>query len=896
MHALIARVSTLAQQSGLSFPGGEDLQTKLLKAPELAAPRRRLAKGLVAWLREHQTPPPELPGLVAEAITWAWHGLSADECLTSGLLPVYLRVLRQTQQHAALLRTLEHQAHRPRHDDTWLNAALSGLASAARECSDLATLRRVATQLACWFSQAGSETWLAGLSEANVQALASALLRTGLHSGMARLLEAGLHDKPASLDADMAARLLQALAQHLGAATARPWAERAVAQYPKHPGVRLALLHALAGVGAGVAELGPITQGVDDAHPSYPNFLSGVATRAFESGHAAAALGTLRELERRGHLSDLNAQQLSHLSIQDSSIAVTAVSPDLSALAPLQLALAPLAALLKHPPEHGTPLDAAALRQQGEVALAHFDGTQGQPPQLSISQAVEAASTLWAMANAGPLELHHWRGVFPFDFGPDLGRLDPQRASVQCEAVLTHLLSLCRHHLGQLDHAACGQINEILRLAHWHCEAQWALGLATEAQADMASLQARIAPLGDWALWALRERCALEAGDLPAARMSRQHLPHPAPSQTWPACEWAAWLAGQGLSEQRLCSDPAIGGRWDIASPKGRLHTAHFATLPTHLSMVATRGLEVRHGHLLLSPTSGLLLPQAWHRQMGAFPFPHPKLLNRGLWGATLQVPDHIERVSEPLLVLANMDATFHRNYYHWMVLTLARLHWAHAQGLMQGRRLLLPAELPGWMFQSLIDAGVPAESLRRYRQDEALRLDDALLLSPQEWASATQIEALCKTLWRSAGLNPEAPPPAQRLLYLTRHGELRRPFAQAQAVADLAASLGFECVAPESLSLLDQVRLFAQARGIAGPPGAAFTNLMWAQPGTKVLTVFKDEINSPTFLDLSFIKGQQHRWLQGTSLPGFEHTSVVTSPYSIDLALAERELRWVAA
>jgi hypothetical protein len=70
----------------------------------------------------------------------------------------------------------------------------------------------------------------------------------------------------------------------------------------------------------------------------------------------------------------------------------------------------------------------------------------------------------------------------------------------------------------------------------------------------------------------------------------------------------------------------------------------------------------------------------------------------------------------------------------------------------------------------------------------------------------------------------------------------------------------------------------------------------MWAQAGTKVLTLFKEEINGPTFLDLSFIRSQQHRWLQGRSRPGFEHTSVVTSPYDIDLRLAERELRWVAA
>ena len=45
---------------------------------------------------------------------------------------------------------------------------------------------------------------------------------------------------------------------------------------------------------------------------------------------------------------------------------------------------------------------------------------------------------------------------------------------------------------------------------------------------------------------------------------------------------------------------------------------------------------------------------------------------------------------------------------------------------------------------------------------------------------------------------------------------------------------------------LLDQVRLFASARGIAGPPGAAFTNLMWAPAGARVLTIFTGSSVSP--------------------------------------------------
>ena len=60
------------------------------------------------------------------------------------------------------------------------------------------------------------------------------------------------------------------------------------------------------------------------------------------------------------------------------------------------------------------------------------------------------------------------------------------------------------------------------------------------------------------------------------------------------------------------------------------------------------------------------------------------------------------------------------------------------------------------------------------------------------------------------------------------------------------------------------------------------------------MLTIFKQDIYAPTFFDLSFLRGQRHRWLQGRSLAGFEGVSIVTSPFSVDLGLARRELQWV--
>ena len=88
---------------------------------------------------------------------------------------------------------------------------------------------------------------------------------------------------------------------------------------------------------------------------------------------------------------------------------------------------------------------------------------------------------------------------------------------------------------------------------------------------------------------------------------------------------------------------------------------------------------------------------------------------------------------------------------------------------------------------------------------------------------------------------------------------------------------------------------LFRSARGVVGPSGAALTNLMWTGEGTRMLMLFKQEASVPTFIDLSLLRGQHYRWLQGRTTPGFERMTIVFSPFSMDLGLVQRELAWVA-
>jgi capsular polysaccharide biosynthesis protein len=330
-----------------------------------------------------------------------------------------------------------------------------------------------------------------------------------------------------------------------------------------------------------------------------------------------------------------------------------------------------------------------------------------------------------------------------------------------------------------------------------------------------------------------------------------------------------------------------------MISPEGGWALHEAATPPEPLHWVQADGVEVRQSHALLAPTAGLLMPNPWYRGMDEFPYAHAEVLNRGRRAAMLRRPAGWRAVDEPVLALANMDALEHRNYYHWMLLTLSRAVLADEAGLLTDRRLLVPAECSPWMLQSLALAGLGPERCLAYGRDEALRLSDARVVSPALLPSPGLVAPLRARLWRAAGLDPAQPPQPRRALYLTRQGENRRPLIEEAALAAQAEAMGFDVLAPETLSLTDQVRLFAEARAVVGASGAALTNLMWMQPGARVVVLTKEETAAPFWPDLARCNDLSLCWLTGRSPAHYRWAHLTNSPFSVRLDVAETALRW---
>jgi capsular polysaccharide biosynthesis protein len=75
-----------------------------------------------------------------------------------------------------------------------------------------------------------------------------------------------------------------------------------------------------------------------------------------------------------------------------------------------------------------------------------------------------------------------------------------------------------------------------------------------------------------------------------------------------------------------------------------------------------------------------------------------------------------------------------------------------------------------------------------------------------------------------------------------------------------VAKEFGFTAVAPEKLSLPEQVALFSQATHIIGPSGAGFGGMLFASPGTQVLCWQDSRLTHMTILpDLATLTGSDY-------------------------------------
>jgi capsular polysaccharide biosynthesis protein len=120
------------------------------------------------------------------------------------------------------------------------------------------------------------------------------------------------------------------------------------------------------------------------------------------------------------------------------------------------------------------------------------------------------------------------------------------------------------------------------------------------------------------------------------------------------------------------------------------------------------------------------------------------------------------------------------------------------------------------------------------------------------------------------------------RRIYIDRRGAWRRKLLNEDAVIEALAPFGLELVLLEEMTIEAQIGLFRDAALIVAPHGAGLTNLVYAQPGCRVLELQMDAYVNWAFRRFAALRGVQYDCIIGRAV----------DPWT-DLSPAVHGMRW---
>jgi capsular polysaccharide biosynthesis protein len=193
--------------------------------------------------------------------------------------------------------------------------------------------------------------------------------------------------------------------------------------------------------------------------------------------------------------------------------------------------------------------------------------------------------------------------------------------------------------------------------------------------------------------------------------------------------------------------------------------------------------------------------------------------------------------------------------YWHWLFDSVSRL--SLMDRFPADTKVITPPLTP-WMRWFLERLGLEDRIIET--EATALRVEHFYFSSPSSMSGCWNPYAV--EFLRQSFLSCGSPPSDSlpKRFYIIREG-YTRGISNEQEVRNYFKSQGWALIAPETLSIPDQIALFRDAQAIAGLHGSALTNLVWCSPGASVIEFTPTDFMSGAFEWLSAINGLQHHF-----------------------------------
>ncbi|MEG4322807.1 MULTISPECIES: tetratricopeptide repeat protein [unclassified Microcoleus] len=211
-----------------------------------------------------------------------------------------------------------------------------------------------------------------------------------------------------------------------------------------------------------------------------------------------------------------------------------------------------------------------------------------------------------------------------------------------------------------------------------------------------------------------------------------------------------------------------------------------------------------------------------------------------------------LEKIDGTVAVLAGLSGNV---YFHWMVDILPRMEILHRWGVNVAEIdwfLVNSCQQP-FQRETLKALGIPEYKIiesDRHPYIQAKQLIVPSFSGYLGWLSTQGLEFLRRVFSREQSpklpesFASESKNPHPERIYISRSKCSYRRVINEEKVIDFLSGFGFVPVLLESMTLNEQIALFARAKVIIAPHGSGLTNIIFCSPGTKVI-----ELTSPNYI-----------------------------------------------
>ncbi len=229
--------------------------------------------------------------------------------------------------------------------------------------------------------------------------------------------------------------------------------------------------------------------------------------------------------------------------------------------------------------------------------------------------------------------------------------------------------------------------------------------------------------------------------------------------------------------------------------------------------------------------------------------------------------------------------------YFHWMFDILPRIDLLRQSGIEMDTvdKFLISSSLP-FQKETLNALGIPESKILETSQFPHLKATK-LIVPSFPGTIAWMPKWACDFLRSEFLKDVEAPEKIERI-YISRALAENRRVINEDEVISLLSKLGFRSVTLESMSVAQQASLLANAKIVVAPHGGGLTNLVFCQPGTKVIEIFSPNYVYPCYWLVSNLAGLEYYCALGETLAGGNfHKILCPSPRIEDIFVRVEEL-----